>query len=80
MTEDGKKFAGIRDFKRLLMSREQDVARNLVSILIEYATGGRIQFADRGEIDQIVNELQDDGYRIRSMIHRVVQSQIFRNK
>ena len=80
VTEDGKKFAGIREYKQLLLSREEDVARNLVSNLIEYSTGGRIQFADRVEIDQIVSELKADGYPVRSMIDRVIQSQIFRNK
>ncbi|MGB0578520.1 MAG: DUF1592 domain-containing protein [Limisphaerales bacterium] len=79
-TVDGKKFAGIREYKRLLLSHEEDVARNLVSNLLVYSTGGRIQFADRQEIDQIVNDLRADGYPVRSMIHKVVQSQIFRNK
>lgn len=80
VTEDGKKFNGIREYKKILLSREEDVARNLVSNLIEYSTGGRIQFADRAEIDQIVSELKADGYRVRSMIHKVIRSQIFRNK
>ncbi len=80
VTEDGKKFNGIREYKKILLSREKDVARNLVSNLIEYSTGGRIQFADRSEIDRIVSELKADGYPVRSMIHKVVQSQIFRNK
>ncbi|MFT6617757.1 MAG: hypothetical protein ACJASX_000643 [Limisphaerales bacterium] len=79
-TEDGKKFSGIREYKRLLMSREEDVARNLLSNFIEYSTGGRIQFADRAEIDQIISDLQPDGYPLRSMIHQIVQSQIFRSK
>ncbi len=80
VTEDGKKFAGIQEYKRLLMTRAEDVARNLVSNLIEYSTGGRIQFADRAEIDRIVEDLKADGYPVRSMIHQVVQSPIFRNK
>ena len=80
VTEDGKKFAGIRGYKRLLMSYEEDVARNLVSNLIEYSTGGRIQFADRSEIARIVDALKADGYPVRSIVHRVVQSRIFRNK
>jgi len=80
VTEDGQKFAGIRDYKRLLMTREEDVARNLVSNLIEYSTGGKIQFADRRVIEQIVANLEADDYAVRSMIHHVVQSQIFRNK
>lgn len=79
-TEDGKEFADIREYKRLLMSREEEVARNLLSKLIEYSTGGRIQFADRAEIDRIMHDLQSDGYPVRSMVHEVVQSQIFRNK
>lgn len=80
VTEEGKEFAGIREYKRLLLSREKDVARNLVSNLIVYATGGKIQFADREQLDQLVERLQAENYPVRSMIHQVVQSRMFRNK
>ncbi|MEO1845362.1 MAG: DUF1585 domain-containing protein, partial [Akkermansiaceae bacterium] len=79
-TAGGKQFAGIRDFKRLLLAQEEDVARNLLSNLMVYATGGEIQFADREELDELLKRSREDQYPIRTMIHQVVQSEIFNNK
>jgi len=45
-----------------------------------YATGAEIQFADRREIDQIVQALEDDNFGFRSLIHSVAQSHIFLSK
>ncbi|MFM1561299.1 MAG: DUF1592 domain-containing protein [Roseibacillus sp.] len=80
VTAGGKQFAGIRDFKRLLLAQEEDVARNLLSNLMVYATGGEIQFADREELDELLERSREDQYPIRTMIHQVVQSEIFNNK
>jgi hypothetical protein len=80
VTEGGEEFAGIREYKRLLLSREEEVARNLVSNLIVYATGGKIQFADRDDLDRIVDSLAAESYPVRDMIHQVVQSRMFQNK
>jgi hypothetical protein len=39
-----------------------------------------VEFADRKERDQILEQAQREDYGIRGMIHAVVQSQMFRNK
>lgn len=80
MTADGTAFAGIRDFKRLLLAQEATVARNLITNLLVYATGGEIQFADRDEVDRLVEAARADDFRVRDILHQVVQSRIFRNK
>ncbi|MEM7233519.1 MAG: DUF1592 domain-containing protein, partial [Planctomycetota bacterium] len=80
VTADGRAFEGIRDFRKELLKRTDDVARNVVSRLIVYSTGGEIQFADREEIERILSETRGDEYPLRSLIHRVVQSRLFRNK
>ena len=80
MTPEGEPFAGIRDFKRLLMKKEDQVARHFLNQLIAYSTGAEIQFADRDERDRMLRELRADGYGVRSMIHAVVQSEMFRRK
>lgn len=80
VTEDGNAFAGIQEYKRLLLTRDTEVARNLISNLLVYSTGGAIQFADREELDQIVERLRPESFPVRSMIHQVVQSRIFRDK
>ncbi|MGY8771384.1 MAG: DUF1588 domain-containing protein, partial [Pirellulales bacterium] len=42
VTVDGQQFAGIRKFKNILLSQTDQVAKNLVSQLIVYSTGGDI--------------------------------------
>ena len=80
VTPDGKAFAGMRAFKQHLLRNEELVARNLISRLAVYATGGEIQFADREEIDRIVQVTGEKDYRVRSVLHEIVQSKLFTNK
>jgi arylsulfatase A-like enzyme len=79
-TSDGQSFAGIRDFKRLMMKKEEQLARQFLNQLIAYSTGAPVQFADRKERDQILERIRSEGYRIKSLIHLLVQSEMFRNK
>jgi hypothetical protein len=79
VTEDGIEFADIRDYKKHLLTSKEQVARNLVSLLITFATGGEIEFADRDEVERILLATKDDGYPLRSLIHHVVTSRLFRN-
>ena len=80
VTEDGIEFADIRDYKKHLLTSKEQVARNLVSLLITFATGGEIEFADRDEVESILLAAKDDGYPLRSLIHLVVTSRLFRNR
>lgn len=79
-TADGELFAGIRDFKRLLLKHEDQIARHFLNQLITYSTGAEVQFADRHERDQILENARANGYGVRGMIHALVQSEFFRNK
>ena len=79
-TSEGELFAGIRDFKRLMKSKEDQLARHFFNQLIAYSTGAEVEFADRRERDQILEQAGREGYPIRGMIHAVVQSKMFRNK
>ena len=80
VTPDGKSFSDIREFKQLLLEREDQIARHFVSRLVAFSTGAEIQFADREQIDEILRRTADRGYPVRTLIHEVVNSRIFRNK
>ena len=80
VTAEGNSFGGVREFKQQLLAEEEQVARNLITQLIAYSTGAEIQFADRDEVDQLVAKAAKSGYGLRSIIHEIVQSKIFRNK
>jgi hypothetical protein len=78
---DGRAFRDIREFKQLLLSREQPtVARNLVGQLTTYATGAPIGFSDRKQVDAILDRTRDSGYGLRNIVHGLVQSDLFRYK
>ena len=79
-TPDGKKFAGIDEYKQLLLADQDQLARNVIHKLIVYSTGADVQFADREVVDQILDENRKNNFGFRSLLHSVVQSRIFLNK
>jgi hypothetical protein len=44
---DGRAFKDVRDFKKLLLNDEAQIARNLTKQLSVYATGAPVRFSDR---------------------------------
>lgn len=77
---NGEEVKDIVTFKALLMKREPQVVRCLTEKMLTYATGRLMEAGDRGEIDQIVLELEGKENRLRDLVHLVVQSEIFQNK
>ncbi len=77
---DGRAFKDIRDFKRLLRSEDETIARNLARQLTVFATGAPVRFSDRPKIEEMLSRTKAQGYGLRSLIHEVVQSELFRNK
>ena len=78
VTVDGKAFSDVREFKQHLLEQEDQVARHVIALLIEYATGGEIQFADREHVDNIARRMHEQDYPLRAIIHEIVQSPLFR--
>ena len=79
-TVDGRKFAGIDEFKKLLLNDEPLIARNLVNQLVTYATGAPPNFADRAAVEDILKRTASTKQGVRSIILETVQSPIFRNR
>ena len=74
---DGSTFQNIRDLKLILASNPRQLARNLLSQFTLYATGTPVRFSDRREVEAILDVCANDGYRVRDLIVRLVQSRIF---
>ena len=77
---DGSKFSDIHEFRELLKNEDEKIARNLLERLVIYATGESTSFADRDEFDLMMKSLKKNDYGVRSMIHSIVQSQMFKRK
>lgn len=77
---DGRKFSDIREFKQLLLSDEKQIARNLARQLTVYATGAAVGFADRAQVEAVLERASSSHFGVRSLVHELVQSDLFRNK
>ena len=77
---DGRKFQNVRQLKELLLRDDEQLALNLTRQLVIYATGAPIQFSDRPQIAKILARTRPSGYGVRSLIHEIVQSDLFLNK
>ena len=78
-TADGKSFKTFDDFKRIVASEPDSIARNLVAQWIVFGTGMPIQFVDRGEIDAIVDQV-DQPYGVRDLLYATLTSNLYRTK
>lgn len=77
---DGAAFENIDQFKSLLLREKPQIARSLTRKLITYATGRAPQKSDKDAVEAIVSRSEAQGYGFRSLVHEVVQSDLFRNK
>ncbi|MDA0350076.1 MAG: DUF1592 domain-containing protein [Verrucomicrobia bacterium] len=77
---DGRTFSDILDLKNILVDDERQVARNLVNRLIVYGTGAPVSFADRLEVEKILDKCEKNSFGMKSLIHGVVQSELFKIK
>lgn len=77
---DGRAFADVDEYKALLLGDKDGLARALTENLLTYATGARVQFADREAVAGIVQSVRAQDYGLRTLIHHIVNSRAFLNK
>ena len=77
---DGRKFADLVEFKKLLLTDPEQIARCLTEKLVTYATGQSVGFSDHAAVGRILTESKGSDYGLRSLVHAVVGSELFRNK
>jgi hypothetical protein len=80
VTEDGTPFQDVDEFKRLLLRDEDRLARALALKLLTYATGAAPTAVDRPEIDELVAAIREKDHGLRTLVHEIVQCELFRNK
>jgi len=76
----GEQFADVRQLKECLAKDDEQLARNLAQQLAVYATGAPIRFSDRPRIAKMLAKSQESGYGVRTLIHELVQSDLFLKK
>ena len=74
----GERFDGPAELRRALMGRKGEYVRNLTTKVLGYALGRSLEDADQCTIQRIVDALDSDYYRARTLITEVVMSTPFR--
>ena len=84
---DGRAFRDIDEYKQLLLADKDQLSRALAEKLLSFATGVRAhgtsatgRIGDRSQIEAIVKSVRKKNYGFRSLVHEVVQSEIFLSK
>jgi hypothetical protein len=62
------------------VSRPDQIARCVAQKLMVYATGHGLEYGDQPVIEQVVEQSRASDYGLRTMVHAIVQSQLFRTK
>ena len=73
----GEKFSDVSGLKKVLLKRKSLFARMLTDRLLTYACGRRMEPLDERVIEEIVAELPEHDYGLRSLIEAVVTSELF---
>jgi hypothetical protein len=73
----GVEVADVRAYKAALAARPERLARCLVRKLATFATGAGVEVGDELIVDAILKKSQPSGFGLRSLIHEVVQSELF---
>lgn len=77
---DGRAFHDVKEFKRLILTDEEAVARNLAKQLVVFATGAPVRFTDREELERILQRARNSGYGVRTLVEEIVSSEMFQVK
>jgi len=75
---DGRTFSGIHEYKRLLLEDQTAMPRSLTRLLLTYSLGRQPGFSDRPEVERILASVNEHNYGLRSLMHEVVVSEMFR--
>ena len=79
-TAEGKGFDGIAGFKKLILDRKHDFARQVTAKMLGYALGRSLADRDDGTIEGIVNRLETNDFKAQTLLEEVVLSTPFRNR
>jgi hypothetical protein len=75
----GEKFNGPVELRSVLLKRKEEFLRHVAGKVLGYALGRGLHDGDHCTVQRLVDALEKDGYRARTLIRDVVLSVPFRN-
>ncbi len=77
---DGRKFSGIGGMQAMLAADSDVLLKNLANQFAVYGTGRPVTFGDRAAISSIVASTKKNGGGVRTLLHELLQSELFQTK
>ena len=77
---DDRTFADVREYQTLLAGDVDRLLKNMAERFMVYGTGRPIGFADREAIAALMTATKAKGGGLRTLLHEVVQSELFRTR
>jgi hypothetical protein len=71
---NGTTFESPAEMRRVLSKEVQQFSRNLIEKLLTFALGRGIESSDRPTTDQLLQNLERNDYRFKSLIYAIVES------
>ena len=78
--QDGTKFAGPDELRKVLLARKDLFLRNLTSRMLGFALGRGLTRKDSCAVDAILAQLSDNGYKSQALIEAIVMNPVFRSQ
>jgi hypothetical protein len=75
-----KRFSNPRELKAIIAARKDELARNLTRKLLAYALCRQLEGYDEIVVDQLMEVIAKDGYRMQTLISEIVTSYPFVNR
>jgi len=74
-------LGGIESLKDYLVTqRKDDFSRALVTRILTYALGRRLELSDEEAIDDLTEKFAADGFKLQRLIHSIVRNERFQTK
>ena len=76
----GKRFSSPKELKALIAARQTDLARNLTEKILAYALCRQLDGYDHIIVDQMLQTIAKDGFKMQTLISEIVTSYPFLNR
>jgi len=77
---NGGEYSSFAEFKESLVAQSDRFERALAEKLLMYALGRTLEASDRTTVLGLVNQMQQNGHSLRSLIQGIAATEAFRTK
>ena len=76
----GREIADVRAYKKALAAQPEILARCFVRKVATFATGVGVELQDEFLVDKVLEATKPSGYGLRTILHEVIQNELFTRK